>query len=210
MKQSLSVLLLCCVALVISSCSVPEGPKGTMAAKPMQPVTSIVVLPSQLDRVSRTETKDKKLRSRLEAGTVWADTVLHKDLADNPKVRFLSTSQFDDFEAGATGGFSSIIADIGRQMQSQAVLVLTMHRYNQRQGGAYAVDEPASASFDIRIYETASQRVLWSSQFDEKQQSLLSNVLTFGKAQSRGFKWITVEDLVAQGIKERLKGCPYL
>ncbi|BCL61137.1 hypothetical protein DGMP_18300 [Desulfomarina profundi] len=52
--------------------------------------------------------------------------------------------------------------------------------------------------------------VLWSADFKETQESLLSNILSFNKAQSRGFKWISVEELLEQGIRERLAQCPYL
>ncbi len=40
--------------------------------------------------------------------------------------------------------------------------------------------------------------------------NVLSNILTFNKAQSRGFKWITVENLLTHGLHDRLAGCPYL
>jgi len=46
--------------------------------------------------------------------------------------------------------------------------------------------------------------------FKETQQSLMSNLMTFGKAENRGFKWITVEELVRQGIHEKIEECPYL
>jgi hypothetical protein len=52
--------------------------------------------------------------------------------------------------------------------------------------------------------------VLWTGDFRETQESFLSNIFSFTKMQSRGFKWITVEQLVEQGIKERLATCPYL
>ena len=53
-------------------------------------------------------------------------------------------------------------------------------------------------------------KVIWNGSFDETQESLLSNLLSFGKAQSRGFKWVTVEELVRQGVHERFAECPYM
>ena len=52
--------------------------------------------------------------------------------------------------------------------------------------------------------------MLWTADFRETQESLLDNILTYNKAQSRGFKWVTVEQLVEQGVKDRLATCPYL
>ncbi len=72
-----------------------------------------------------------------------------------------------------------------------------------------AADAPASASLKIRIVKADKGTVIWSSEFNETQESLLSNVLSFGKAQSRGFKWVTVEELVEQGVRAQLAKCPY-
>ena len=89
-------------------------------------------------------------------------------------------------------------------------MMITVHRYRQRQGGDLAADSPASASFEIRLIDARTKAVLWSADFDETQESLLSNILTFNKAQSRGFKWVTVETLISQGLQERLADCPFL
>ncbi len=62
----------------------------------------------------------------------------------------------------------------------------------------------------MRLVEVKTKAVLWSADFDETQESLMSNILAFNKAQSRGFKWVSVENLVRQGIKERIADCPYL
>ncbi len=210
MKRSLSILFFCCLAMVVTSCAPPTNQMSEESRKALQPVASIVVMPARIENDQKAGNAGKKEESRLKAGAAWADTVLKRELAANKKVTILTPSQFNDLEAVVSSQFSATIASVGKQTHSQAVLVLTMHRFKQREGGEYAVDEPASASFDMQLFDTATTNVLWSSQFNETQQSLLSNILSFGKAQSRGFKWITVQDLVAQGIKERLAKCPYL
>ena len=62
----------------------------------------------------------------------------------------------------------------------------------------------------MNLYDTRTKAVIWVADFNETQESLMDNLLSFGKAQSRGFKWITVEELVSQGIRERLADLPYL
>ena len=62
----------------------------------------------------------------------------------------------------------------------------------------------------MRLVNTRDGGVLWQSMFKETQQSLMSNLMSFDKAESRGFKWITVEELVRQGINEKIEECPYL
>lgn len=148
--------------------------------------------------------------AELKSGAVYSSSILRQELSGNPKIVMVSQTQLDQLSSGVTGGFGATIAGIGKQMDCDAVLLMTMRRYKQRQGGEYAVDAPASVSFKMSLVETATRRVVWVADFNETQESLLSNILSFGKAQSRGFKWITVEDLTAQGIQERLAECPYL
>jgi hypothetical protein len=90
------------------------------------------------------------------------------------------------------------------------VLLTTVRRYQQREGTEYAADSPASVNFSMALRRTDNGNVLWSTEYREKQQSFLSNIFSFTKAKDRGFKWVSVEQLMTQGIKERLAQCPYL
>ena len=103
-----------------------------------------------------------------------------------------------------------MIKKVGSELKCAAVLMTTLTDYRQRLGGAYGAERPASVTFTMRLISTRDGRVLWHSMFKETQQSLMSNLLSFGKAESRGFKWITVEELVRHGINETLEKCPYL
>ena len=51
--------------------------------------------------------------------------------------------------------------------------------------------------------------MLCHGRFDERQQSVMENLLSLGKASSRGFSWITAEQLMREGLKERLDQCGY-
>lgn len=108
-----------------------------------------------------------------------------------------------------TGGKLGVVKEIGEQARCGAVLMSTLTTFRQRQGGTMAVDVPASAAFELQLLEAHSGKTLWFSTFNETQASLMSNLFSFGKAQSRGFKWITVEELVAQGVSEKIEECPY-
>jgi len=64
--------------------------------------------------------------------------------------------------------------------------------------------------FSMVLRDTTDGKLLWYADVREKQQSFLENIFSFGKAKKRGFKWISVEQLLEQGIKEKLAECPYL
>ncbi len=209
MKTSLTVLLCSCLALVLSSCSGMRGTQAGDSPQIMTPVSCIAVLPAMAgaDEVSPVTQKDV---IGLRKGARLADAVLLQQLEGNAKVKILSPSDLGGPDQELEGGLGATIDMVAEEMSCDAVMVTTVHRFKQRVGGEYGVDEPASAAFEMRIINTRSKNVIWAADFNETQESLLGNLFSFGKAESRGFKWITVEDLMTQGVKERLAECPYL
>lgn len=195
-----------CLAWALASCSTPHGTMGSGNEQVVEPVSCIAVLPARAgseEEIARTGGSSEEVRK----GAGFADSVLQQELSGNPKVRMVTASQLGSAGMGSQG---VTMEQAGKITGCDAVLMTTVYKFKQRQGTTYAADEPASASFDMRLYGTGATNVIWAADFSETQESLLSNILSFGKAQSRGFKWITVEDMVSQGIKERLAGCPYL
>jgi hypothetical protein len=152
----------------------------------------------------------KKDITVLRKGARLADSVLVQQLEGNAKVKFVSAADLGELDNGIEGGVAATLDRVSDKMSCEAVLITTIHRFKQRVGGEYGIDEPASAAFEMRLFNTRSKNVIWAADFNETQESLLENIFSFGKAESRGFKWITVEDLATRGIKERLAECPYL
>jgi hypothetical protein len=103
-----------------------------------------------------------------------------------------------------------LIRNVGSELKCGAVLMTSLADYRQRVGGSYGAESPASASFSMRLINSRDGSVIWQSMFKETQQSLMSNLMSFDKAVSSGFKWITVEELVRQGINKKIEECPYL
>lgn len=191
---------------MLAACAATPGTPTSGQRQVVEPVSCIAVLPVRMgvDEEGGRKYGDQK---SLRKGAGYADTVLMQELTGNPKVRIVSSSQLN---TEVMGGLATTIDQVSTSLNCEAVMVTTIWKFRQRQGGSYAVDEPASASFAIRLFNARTKNVIWAADFNETQESLLSNILSFGKARSRGFKWITVEELVAQGIKERLAECPYL
>ncbi len=206
MKSLYAVFATVCVGLVLASCS--GTPEATKAGDPqdLEPVTCIAVVPSQMgsdEEVAKLGGYYENIRT----GLLYVDSVLAQELKGNPKVRLVSSQQL---ERDVMGNLGTTIDEAGRATSCDVVMVTTLKKFKQRQGTTYAADEPASTSFEIRLYNTNEKNVIWAADFSETQQSLLSNIFSFGKAQSRGFQWITVEELVKEGLKERIAECPYL
>ncbi len=208
--NTLTLAMFCGMMIFLVSCSGKMGEGTAAAVKNMVPLSSVVVLPAETSAGKGDESSGGGAEA-LRKGAGLVDITMVQELAEYPNVRVLSERQVDalmkeDSEFAST----DTIKHLGRVLSCDAVLMTTVHRYRQRQGGEYAAELPASASFSMRLVDVKTKAVLWSADFDETQESVLSNILTFNKAQERGFKWITVENLLTHGLHDRLAGCPYM
>ena len=178
-------------------------------AKDVQKLSCLIVLPTETPVVTDTKMKYASAQN-LQKGAVFMDKVIAAELRDFPGSRLLNAAQVDGLTTGIVSNKMDMIKKIGKELKCDAILTPNLSRFHQREGGEFAADSPASAAFTLELIRIDDGRVLWRGNFDETQESLLSNLFSFDKAQSRGFKWITVEDLVRQGIHEKLASCPYL
>ncbi len=211
MKRLLSILyisMLCILLLVVISCSGKRA-HNLAGEQKVNTLSCLVILPTRTNVATSQDIKygDAEM---LEGGAALIDSVIADVISKSKASRVISANQIDALSTEIAGGKLGMLRSLGRQTNCNTVLVTTLLRFQQRQGTEYAVDRPAAASFEMRIVDVSSGSILWSATFSETQQSLLSNLFSFGKAQSRGFKWITAEQLVRKGVQERLSKCPYL
>ena len=203
----MKVCLFCCAVLLLSSCA--DKHDGTGRDRDVKKLTCLIVLPTETPIDT-----DRKMSfaeaNTLQNGALFIDGVIAEELKSFKGARLLNASQVDGLSAKISGNRIEMIKNIGRELRCDMILMTMVSRFHQREGGEYAAENPASASFTMEMIRVDDGQVMWKGAFDETQESLLSNLLSFGKAQSRGFKWVNVEELVRQGVHERLSTCPYL
>lgn len=199
-----------CAGILLCSCSAQSGndDSGELPA-PIKTLSCIAVLPASTS-VGQDQTVVYEEAQSLEQGAAYATEVMTRALQKNPKVRILSSYQVDSLVSDVSGGISGTVAALGQKLQCDGVLLTTVSRFQHRQGTEYSVDSPAAVDFSMVLRHSERGNILWSADFREEQESLLSNIFSFSKARQRGFKWVTAEQLMEQGIKERLDDCPYL
>lgn len=73
-----------------------------------------------------------------------------------------------------------------------------VYRYQERQGGNFSVNRPASVGFHAHLFEGGA--IVGTSVFDETQQPLSENLFRFFTFLRRGARWITVEELAREGV----------
>jgi len=77
-----------------------------------------------------------------------------------------------------------------------------VYRYQERQGGNFSINRPASAGFHTHLFE--GKALLKTIVFDETQQALSENVLRLPTFIRRGGKWITVGELSREGVQKAI------
>lgn len=201
-------LFLLLAVFSLSSCSNKKAADADVQP-PVQPLSCIAVIPA-VTSVDKDDTVRYEEARLLERGAAHATSFLADQLSGNPKVRLINSAQMSASISEVSGGMSGTIKVLGEKVNCDGVLITTVRRYIQRDGTQLAVDTPASADFKMVLRHAPTGAMLWSADFQETQEPLLSNIFSYSKAQKRGFSWITAEELLEQGLKERLDECPYL
>lgn len=197
----LRISVVCTLTVFLASCASQKA--GSSADSDAEPLSCVAVLAT--DTVYDDAAKAKPLQH----GAQFLYGEIISELESSQVAQVIEVAGLLDQISEVSGGRMGAIKEIGHRSQCGAVLMSTLTDFSQRQGGQYAVDSPASAAFELQLLEASTAKTLWTSNFSETQTSLMSNLFSFGKAAKRGFKWITVEDLVAQGVHEKLVECPY-
>ncbi len=201
-------ILAACLLLTMAGC----GAKPQESDKPQEPavaVTCIAVLPA-MSVVNYDETVSYAEARKLDKGIQVLDRLLQAQLAGRKDIRFVPDSQLYGQEGNLSENFLEQARTIGERTGCNAVLETTLWRYSERVGGKYTAKEPASVTFEYRLVETGSGSVLCQGRYDEVQKSVLENLYNLRKASERGFTWVTAEELLREGLRDKFDQCSYL
>ncbi len=201
-----AIIITVFIHLILSGCQ-PLPPPAEPPS--LADVRSISVLPFESAAVGDRAVIGEEA-SVLESGARTMTALLADTLKDISRVRIISEDQAEGLTSGRVSDRIAIAREIGKQLGDDAVLIGSLYRYQQRQGRDYSVIAPASLDFDLKLVSAANGAILWSGRFNETQLSLFENILDFFTSSSRGFKWITVEELASEGIRKKLDDCPYI
>ncbi len=200
----LATCLLLASTLMFYSCG--SKTEGYTSKNEVTPLSCVVVLPVQ---IHEGDSDGSERFDNLQAGAEFLDVLMKKELGKSKIPRIIESAQLQPPISEISGGKLGTIKKIGNRAQCNSVLVTSLNTFRQRQGGSYAVDAPASVAFEMQLIEASTGAGLWGATYSETQTSLMSNLFSFGKAISRGFKWVTVEELAEQGMRDKIQECPY-
>jgi len=86
--------------------------------------------------------------------------------------------------------------------RGQPYINLLVYRFQERKGGNFAVEKPASIGFHIHLMQDRVVGKVFV--YSEEQKALTQNLFTMGKFLRRGARWVTVGELAREGIKTGL------
>jgi hypothetical protein len=215
MKQINVHILILFAAFLLSSCS----PKTVEVTQPSPglgnnfdaatlQLDSIIVLPAAHDLIP-TPLNSAEVAA-LDNGTQTLSTLLGEYFRGDPRVTVLNTTQTENYRDGYINTPLKEARYIGSKANADAVLMTTVYRFQELDGKEFGADEPASVSFDFQLIHLKSGVILCKGSFEETQQTLLSNILKFGKAYKRNFKFVKGAVLLKEGIDEKFPQCRHL
>lgn len=204
-----AVMLFFCSALLgVAGCGLMRNEPGETAQAVEKQVTCIGVLPAAIATVVQGPAGEEKART-LHQGAETMDKLLRQELQGQANVHFVGQDLLSGLEL--TGGESSpeLARLVGGRIGCNAILETEVSRFDERAGGKFSVEAPAAVAFDFRLFASDSGAVLWSATFDEKQKSVSENLYELKKAKSRGFRWVTAEGLMLEGVRAKFDQSPY-
>ncbi len=176
--------------------------------KELATISSIGILPVQPAKTSILPS-DTKTVEQLEAGAHIINSLLRDYFKGHRGASFISQAELEGLQSEHQGKSLYLARDAGKQLNYDAVLVTEVERYRTRAGSKYAVDNPASVAFSLKLLAIAPGRVVWSADFDQTQQPLFENILS-SRSTGSGFRWLTAAELAEAGLTKKLNSCPYL
>ncbi|MBU0680180.1 MAG: hypothetical protein KKD73_02045 [Proteobacteria bacterium] len=169
---------------------------------------SIVVLQSESDPVDQDKRSAEALN--LEEGCRVLSSIIAEYFAMKENVNILSPMQQESLTGTFIGNLHKRARYIGMQAQGDAVLITHLIDYRKLEGKKYGANEPASVSFDYSLIHLESGKTLCKGSFEETQKTLLSDLLSFGKASKRNFEFVSAETLLREGVERKFGDCRYL
>jgi hypothetical protein len=85
-----------------------------------------------------------------------------------------------------------------------AILYGHILRYSERQGGERGSQRPAAVWFELEL-RTPEGLVLWKGTYNETQQGLTDDLLSFRRAMQRRFRFVSADALAAYGARKLVR-----
>ena len=176
---------------------------------PSLAISCIGVLPVHIKKAEQSAVSFSEAKN-LQEGAFILNQLVRSELSGRQEFRFVNEAQVRNLQPQNGSTEMSMLQSLAEQLSCNAMLEISLERYIDRVGGEYTAKTPASVAFQYNLYEMNHGRVLCHGRYSEVQKSLMENLYNWKLANSRGFKWITADQLMHEGLKEKFSQCSYL
>lgn len=146
--------------------------------------------------------------------TEGAQALLNRELRNRlqgrEEFKFISPEEMSDLQSESLTENGDILPErnlltlTGRKLGADAVLVGHIYRYQERVGGKFSVESPASVAFDLHLLRVSDGRVLWTGAFDETQKALTDDLFELPSFLERDGQWVTADQMAEAGLEKIL------
>jgi len=99
------------------------------------------------------------------------------------------------------GDIQALAGVAARGFGATSLLVGTVYRYRERQGGEYGTTRPASVGFEVALHAAPSGALLWKGRFDHTQKAFSEDVFTAIDYPGGGMRWLSAGELTRWGAE---------
>lgn len=193
--------------LLLAACSLLSPAKDA----PIPPVKLVAVMPLERDELTTQPSVVgvEAAREPLPAGAEKVVTAqVYAVLAEAPRWRFVPdlTTESALRAIPSTDAVEVRAKKLADAVKSDAVLYGSVSRLREREGSEFGARNPASVSFKLAVYSSASAATVWRGQFDQTQEALSSNLLNWWQFWRGGPRWFTAAELARLGVEQLLGG----
>jgi hypothetical protein len=131
--------------------------------------------------------------------------LVYSAMAPLPNWQIVAESEVRDVEqAIPPAPMAARVKKIGEMVYADAVMTGRIQRYRERVGEEWGAKSPASVAFVLDLVDVRRGDIIWSARFDETQKPLSENIFALGDITKRGVKWLSAEQLTADGVRKAI------
>jgi len=128
---------------------------------------------------------------------------VYSTLAAEPGWQIVSDHEIEEV-AQTIGPLTDVARQrrLGEAVYADAVMTGRVLRYRERIGNEIGAKSPASVAFVVDLIDVRRGDIVWSAHFDETQKPLSENLFAIGDFGQRGFRWLSADQLMLEGVKK--------
>lgn len=191
--------------LLLSSCSA----KTTGAPEEIKPIQSLLLMPVGITTEGSTD-RTAEDNKQLEKGQATLNQLLDDYFKAKTAVIHATENMEESRQHGYERNRAQSALAMCRSLEKDAVLIVTLQHFKEREGSDYSIISPASVMFDYKLILAESGQAVCAGVFRETQKPVLENVLEIFQRARRGLKWVTADVLLKEGLEQKLETCQYI